>query len=118
MRAPPDPRTANRIVYKTLVVVNLMFAALVLGAWWLVAGLVADPISWATWQALPEAPTWEQAARYPYLMLWAFPVLCVWAAWVAREMHRRKLSVGIALVPVLSFGVTIAWFHLAPTHWH
>ena len=107
-------RQTNVRLLHAMMLTNLAFAMLVLGAWTLLAIVVSDPISWATWHSIQMVKTWEEIFAYPYMMLWALPLGAVLAAWVATQAKKWKLALGIACVPILFLGLTISLYYILP----
>jgi hypothetical protein len=107
-------RQNNRTVLRLLMLTNIVFAALVLGAWTVASVFISDPISWATWRNINGARTWEELFQYPYLMLWALPLGAVLASWIAVQAKKWKLACGLALTPVVFLGLTIALYYVIP----
>ena len=107
-------RQHNRPLLRMLMLTNIAFAALVLGAWTVTAMVVSDPISWATWRNIGGARSWDEIIQYPYLMLWSLPLCAVLAAWVAVQAKKWRLALGIAVTPILFLGLTIALYYILP----
>ncbi len=107
-------RQHNRTLLRALMMTNIAFAALVLGAWTVTAMVISDPISWATWRTIGGASGWEELIQYPYMMLWSLPLTAVLAAWIAVQARKWRLALGIAMTPILFLGLTIVLYYVLP----
>ena len=105
-----DPR-----FLRGFVTVNGAFA-LASVLWWAgLAGLLAEPLKWATVQGLPPNPG---LFEYPFCLCWMLPGSGICCAWVANKAGRRRAALGIALFPIVFLGLIVGWFWLVPSQWH
>ena len=96
--------------------VNLLFAGGCVFWWSMMALLVADAMSWATWGYVGRrAPDFLQ---YPFLLLWVLPIGGNCLAWVSMKLDDERAAFFSALFPIVLLGVILGWYHFVPTQWH
>lgn len=98
-------RPAPARLQRTLFLANTVFAVLILFGWTLVAFVVAEPISWATWVTIGPGAK-PEIFTYPYNLLWLLPLAAVGLAWLLVKAGLGRAAVSILLVPVVFHGVT------------
>lgn len=114
--APPAP-VERRWFLRTLQLLNLGFATAVVSAWTYLSYFLADPIGWATWMPLSRSGN-PHLFDYPFVVLWGLPVGGVLVSYCARRLTMHRLIATALLLPILTLGVIIGWFYLAPLEWH
>ena len=114
--APPVP-TERRWVVVGLQLVNLAFASAVISAWTYLAYILAEPIGWATWVPLSRYGN-PHLFDYPFMVLWALPIGGVIVAYCARRLMMHRLITTALVLPILTLGIIIGWYYLAPPEWH
>lgn len=97
-----------------LFIANGLFAAVSIVWWTAISFIVAEPLRWATWQAIGPSP---ELFDYPFVLLWLLPLGGVGAAWLALRLERRALAYFLALYPMLFIAAVVGWFYLAPPGW-
>jgi hypothetical protein len=107
-------RLTSRFLF-LLIVINAVFALGVLLWWHLMAVVMAEPVRWATWQAMGPRP---RIFDYPFVMIWMLPACAIGAAWLARQFGKMRLACGFAFFPVFYLSLMVGWFYLAPPAWH
>ncbi len=95
--------------------VNLLFAGGCMFWWSLMAVLVADAMSWATWVHINR--TASDFYQYPFVLLWALPIAGSCFAWLAQKAKNDKLATGLSAFPIVLLGIIVAWYNLAPFEW-
>jgi hypothetical protein len=95
--------------------VNLLFAATCIFWWGAMAFLVADAMSWATWGNISRAA--PDFLAYPFILLWALPLLGSCLAWVGTKTDNERMAVMAGLFPQVLLGLILCWYWLAPLHW-
>jgi hypothetical protein len=98
-----------------LVAINAVFALGVVAWWHMMAQVMAEPVRWATWQAMAPRPA---MLDYPFVMLWALPLAAISIAWFARQFGNLRFACGVAFFPVFYLSLMVSWFYLAPPAWH
>ena len=98
-------------LFRALVLANGGFAFMVVFVWALAAILIADPISWATWSSVDRNRELS-LLTYPTSILWMLPTLALAAGWIARKGRRERLALGVMLMPVMLFALTIVSYHV------
>jgi hypothetical protein len=108
-------RLRSARVLVTLIVINAVFALGVVAWWQLMAQVMAEPVRWATWQAMAPRPG---MLDYPFVMLWALPLTAITVASFARKLGKFRFACGVAFFPVFYLSLMVSWFYLAPPAWH
>lgn len=101
-----------------LILVNAVFAFLILFSWRLVGLFVSEPLSWATWVPVYRGSGYEDIVRYPFVVLWLWPLIGIVGAWVSLKMTKFQLAFAFASMPIVVLGLVIGWFYLTPQDWH
>lgn len=98
-------------LFRALVLANGGFAFLVVFVWALAAIVIADPISWATWAPV-DRNSELSLLTYPTNILWMLPAMALAAGWAARKGRHERFALGIMIMPVILFALTIASYHV------
>jgi hypothetical protein len=98
-----------------LMLVNGAFLLVVLLWWQMMSIYMAEPVRWATWQALGPRPS---MLDYPFVLLWTLPLGAMCAAWLARQFGNMRMACGLAFFPVFYMSLIVGWFYVAPPTWH
>jgi hypothetical protein len=98
-------------LFRALVLANGGFAFLVVFVWALASIVIAEPISWATWSPVDRNGELS-LVTYPTNLLWMFPGAAIGAGWVARKSRRERLALGLMIMPVVFFALTVASYHV------
>ena len=96
---------------------NACFAGSVLFAWTIIAVLVADPVSWATWAPITRG-TRPDLFGYPFVLLWGLPVTGIFLSWIAKNFHNRKLAYFSVLMPLMVLSLIFVYFYFVPLQYH
>ena len=91
--------------------VNAAFAGGVIMRAEATALLLVDPIRWATWTAMSSRP---DLFEFPFVMLWAMPVLAVGIAWVLKTGGALRVAVWVSCFPLLYLGTLFGCYHVLP----
>lgn len=95
--------------------VNLLFAGGCMFWWSVMAIVLADAMSWATWSQLSR--TASEFYSYPFVLLWALPIGCSTVAWMFQKASNDRLATAAAMFPIMLLGFIVGWYHLAPPDW-
>lgn len=109
-------RTSTVLV--TLMLVNAAFAFFMLFAWKLVGIFVTEPLSWATWAPVYRGSSYEDIIRYPFIVLWLWPVIGVLGAWGSMKISKPQLAYAFATMPIAVLSLLFGWYYLTPQEWH
>lgn len=90
--------------------VNLAFAALNVFMWSIVALVLADPISWATWSPLGSVGSRPDLFEYPFVLLWAMPLAGSGVAALNNFLGFKRMARVAAAFPISLFLVTVCWW--------
>lgn len=96
---------------------NCLFAGLVLSSWTLISLFVVGPLEWATWMPVSRGNSIEEAIRYPFCILWLWPLLGVAGAWLANKSGKVGLAYICAALPLVIMSLIFGWFYLVPIDW-
>jgi ABC-type multidrug transport system fused ATPase/permease subunit len=108
-------RKRNSRFLSALFIINGLFVAGVLLWWQWMAGVMSEPVRWATWRALGPRPS---MLEYPFILLWTLPLVAVSISWFARKFNNMRLACSVAFFPVFYLSLIVGWFYLAPQAWH
>jgi hypothetical protein len=100
-----------------LMAMNGVFSSAILFAWTYIAFFVAEPLSWATWMPISRGFGFTGVLDYPFVMLWALPLVGVFGAWISIHAGRKPLAYAFVAVPLVMLALVMGWFHLAPPDW-
>ena len=114
--APPPPSLRPGLII-ALQALNVAFAAAIVSAWTYLSYFLADPIGWATWAPLSRHGN-PGLLDYPFMVLWGMPLAGVAIAYCARRLMMHGLITTALILPILTLGIIIGWYYLAPTEWH
>jgi hypothetical protein len=106
-------RRSSRFL-SALIVVNVVFGVGALLWWHWIASFISEPVHWATWHALGPRPS---ILDYPFLLLWALPLLGVSGSWFADKFGNMRMACGLAFFPVFYLSLIVGWFYFAPLAW-
>lgn len=113
------------VVYKktsrtllSLMLMNAAFAFFMLFAWKVASLFVMEPLSWATWAPVYRGSSLEDILRYPFIILWLWPVIGLCGAWASVKMGKQPLAFAFASMPVVVLSLVFGWFYLTPQDWH
>lgn len=101
-----------------LILLNIGVAATVLFGWTMVSLFVLPPLEWATWMPVYRGSTFVELLRYPFVVLWLWPLLGVAGAWLAHKSGKRALAVACAALPVLLLMLVFGSYYILPAEWH
>jgi hypothetical protein len=113
---PVRHRTPTLLLW--LMATNVGFAALILFAWRVVSLVVIDPVTWATWVPVYRGGDLLDLLRYPFVLLWLWPVAGVVGAWFSSKLGHRPFAYTCATLPVVVLTTIFCWYYLAPQDWH
>jgi len=94
--------------------VNLVIALVTLTSWAVIRMTVAQPLGWATSQIIGDDPGFLD---YPFVLLWAVPILAVLVARGAAKWGRREMALGTAFLAPTLFAIILGIFYFGPTGW-
>lgn len=97
---------------------NLLFAGVILFAWTYIAFFLAEPIAWATWMPIHRGYGLSGIMEYPFVLLWLFPLVGVFGAWVSLKGGKKTFAYACVAVPLVIFVLVMTWYHLTPSDWH
>lgn len=98
-----------------LMAVNLLFASACIFWWGMMAIVVADAVSWATWGHIGRgAPDFLQ---YPFILLWALPLGGSCLGWAWMKVDNERMAVTSTLFPIVLLSFVLGWYHFAPLAW-
>lgn len=100
-----------------LMMANGLLASVIVFAWTYVALVVAEPLSWATWMPVSRGYGIIGLLEYPFVMLWALPVLGAFGAWLSLQSGRKTLAYAFVGVPLVMLAMVMGWYYLAPGDW-
>lgn len=100
----------NKAFLSTMAVVNLAFAVLNIFLWSVVALVLADPISWATWSPLGAVGQRPDLLEYPFVLLWALPLAGSAVAALNSFLGFKRMAKVAAMFPLSLFAVTVCWW--------
>lgn len=100
-----------------LMLVNISFSLAVLGAWAQVAGVIAEPVAWATWSRIYRTGDVTDIFEYPFSLVWMMPILFVGFAWSSEKLGSRSLAWVCCTAPIFINLMILGWFYLAPIEW-
>lgn len=98
-----------------LMAINLLFAGGCIFLWSVMAFIVADAMTWATWGFLGHSR--PDFFDYPFLLLWALPLGGNCAAWLLRKADKEKLAVTAAMFPLFLLSTVVLWYNVMPPEW-
>lgn len=98
----------------TMGVLNVAFAAANIFLWSFVALVVADPIGWATWSSLGSIGHRPDMFEYPYVLLWALPLLGTGMATINDFLGFKRLANVAAVFPLSLFAMTLIMWTFFP----
>ncbi len=101
-----------------LMVANATFSFVILFSWRLVELFVSEPLSWATWVPVYRGSSYEDIFRYPFVVLWLWPLIGIFGAWISLKTARFPLAFAFASTPVAVLALVFGWFYLTPQGWH
>ncbi len=101
----------------TLMAINAIFAFIMLFAWKLVSIFVVEPLNWATWAPVYRGSALEDIVRYPFVLLWLWPVLGAFGAWATSKAGRQPVAFACASLPIVVLSLVFGWYYLTPTDW-
>jgi hypothetical protein len=104
-------RPKHRRLFRGLVVANGGFAFAIIFAWAVASILVAEPMAWATWHVIQRENA-KSLLHYPLNILWMLPTFAIAIAWVTRNARKERLALGLLVLPILLFGLTIVMYHM------
>lgn len=116
-----DGSTAPKRTSKTmgaLMVLNGALAASIIFAWTYVAFFVAEPLAWATWMPISRGYGLLGLVDYPFIMLWALPLIGIFGAWVCLKGGQKTAAYAFVAVPLAMLALVMGWYHLTPPDWH
>lgn len=100
----------GKVFLSTMACINIAFAGLNLFLWSVVAIVLADPISWATWSPLGSVNHRPDLFEYPYVLLWGLPLAGSGVAALNNFMGFKRMAKVAALFPISLFAVTVCWW--------
>ena len=100
----------GKVFLSTMACINLMFAALNVFMWSVVALVLADPISWATWSPLGAVTHRPDLFEYPFVLLWALPLAGSGVAALNNFLGFKRMAKLAAAFPISLFVVTVCWW--------
>lgn len=112
----PVVRISRRLY--ALMLFNLICAMIVLTSWTAIALYVVEPLEWATWMAVSRGYEIGDVFRYPFAVLWLWPLAGAGGAWFAMKSEKKALAYTCALLPLTILAMIIAWYYLTPINWH
>ena len=101
-----------------LMALNGLFAAGIMFAWTYVSMFVAEPLAWATWMPISRGYGVTGIMDYPFIILWALPVIGICGAWVGDKGGRKVLAYAFVAVPLIMLVMIFGWYYGAPADWH
>ncbi len=107
-------RPAHSKILTLMVGINVGIALVALSSWAVIRLTVAQPLSWATSQIVGENPDFLD---YPFVLLWALPILAVLVARGAAKWGAREMALGTAVLPPLLFATVMITFYYGPSAW-
>lgn len=100
-----------------LMAFNATFAGIMLTAWTAVALFVAEPLSWATWMPVYQTVNMEQVIRYPFVVLWLWPLMGIAGGWLAVRCGRPAIAYACVALPMVVLALVFGWYYLTPADW-
>jgi hypothetical protein len=97
-------------LFRVLTATNAGFAFAIVFIWTIASKIVSEPMAWATWHVIQRENA-KSLLNYPLNMLWMLPIAAILAAWIAQRAHKERLAIGLLVLPMLLFSLTIATYH-------
>lgn len=108
------PRSRRLLV---MMAFNAVFAIVMLTAWTAVALFVAEPLSWATWMPVYQTVSVDQVLRYPFVVLWLWPLMGIAGGWLATKCGRPAIALACVALPMVVLAIVFGWYYLTPPDW-
>jgi hypothetical protein len=100
----------TKLFVRLMTFVNLGFALVNVFFWSYMALVMADPISWATWSSVGGAGARPGMFEYPFIVLWALPVVGTIVAIINNVLGFRTAARVAAAFPLTLLGLTVCWW--------
>lgn len=110
------PKQASRAM-AGLMTVNAVMSSAILFSWTYVSLFVAEPLAWATWMPISRGYGLTGFFEYPFVMLWAMPLVGIGGAWVGLKGGRKTLAYAFAAIPPVMMILIVGWYYMTPPDW-
>lgn len=115
-----DGRHVSRHKSRTLmslIAINAAFAFVMLFAWKIASLFVIEPLTWATWMPVYRGSGLEDVVRYPFVLLWLWPIMGAAGAWFSANLGKQPVAFAFASLPIVILSLVFGWYYLTPPDW-